>query len=349
MSSARLQDFTRHYRDRTPIGRPVAIPSWIVSVALHGTLLIVLATTMKSCGSGVPGAAEGQFREVGIYIDAPEQQPNEQQPPAEPTPQTEPPSALATSADPIVDTARQVQDTASDVQDLLDIPDTQEPLLGIGGALPTGTADTTSPLAVADSVRGGSAGAGQPFPVGQGQTPFFGIRDSGTRFVYVVDKSGSMSKHGAMRMAKAELLASLKTLDATQQFQIIFYSNHPVVMSTPRGGSELLWATDINKTLAQQFVAGVQPDGGTDHMPALIRALKLNPDVVFFLTDAEEPRLSSGQLDRIRRLNGSRARIHCIEFGTGPKLGNVENFLQKLARENGGSYRYHDITRFARR
>lgn len=347
MASARLQTFSRRYRERTPIGRPVAIPSWVVSVALHGTLLIVLATTMKSCGSGQPQGTEGAFREVGIYVDTPEQSPSEPVAPSEQAAQVEPSASSQTATDAIADTAAQLSESAGPLQDLLDVPDAQDPVLGIGGALATGTADTAAPLSSPRGLRGSSAAAGHPFPTGQGQTPFFGIRDSGTRFVYVVDKSGSMSNHGAMRVAKAELLASLNTLDATQQFQIVFYSNHPVVMSTPRGDATLLWATDINKTLARQFVSGVQPDGGTDHMPALIRALKLNPDVIFFLTDAEEPRLSAGQLDRIRRLNGSRARIHCIEFGTGPKLGNVENFLQKLARENGGSYRYHDVTRFA--
>ncbi len=349
MGSARLQTFTRRYRERTPIGHPVVLPSWVVSVALHGTLLIVLASTMKSCGSGQPGGTEGRFREVGIYVDAAEKETTEPVALPEQPSQAVPSQSLQTTHDAIADAAERLAESANSLQDLLDVPDAQDPVLGIGGALPTGKAESTRSLATTRGLRGGSAAAGHPFPTGQGQTPFFGIRDSGTRFVYVVDKSGSMSKHGAMRMAKAELLASLNSLDATQQFQIIFYSNHPVVMSTPRGGSELLWATDINKTLAQQFVASIQPDGGTDHMPALIRALKLNPDVVFFLTDAEEPRLSAGQLDRIRRLNASRARIHCIEFGTGPKLGNIENFLQKLARENGGSYRYHDVTRFAQR
>jgi Ca-activated chloride channel family protein len=78
-------------------------------------------------------------------------------------------------------------------------------------------------------------------------------------------------------------------------------------------------------------------------------ALRMNPEVIFFLTDALEPPLWPKDLERIRTMNGGRVRIHSIEFGQGPELGvdaNIGNFLRKLANQNGGSYRYHDVTRF---
>ena len=93
---------------------------------------------------------------------------------------------------------------------------------------------------------------------------------------------------------------------------------------------------------------GVQPDGGTDHMPALKKALRYQPDHLFFLTDADQPILSARELNEIKTLNAGRTKIHCVEFGKGSELSG-DNFLKKLARDNGGTYRYRDVTRFGRR
>ena len=70
-------------------------------------------------------------------------------------------------------------------------------------------------------------------------------------------------------------------------------------------------------------------------------ALKLQPDVVFFLTDGDEPRMSPNQLAKIRQY-AAGTTINTIEFGMGPKQGGF-NFLQRLASQNGGAYAYVDI------
>ena len=59
--------------------------------------------------------------------------------------------------------------------------------------------------------------------------------------------------------------------------------------------------------------------------------------------DADEPRLSASQLDKIHRLAGGIS-INTIEFGFSAKSGST-SFLAKLARQNGGEYVYVDITR----
>ncbi|MBR9801380.1 hypothetical protein GYB59_06645, partial [bacterium] len=82
---------------------------------------------------------------------------------------------------------------------------------------------------------------------------------------------------------------------------------------------------------------------GTSHFPALLKALSYSPEVILFLTVAAEPELSARQLAEIERKNNGRAAIHCIEFGLGPSI-NVDNFLNRLARQNGGTYRYRDMT-----
>ena len=47
----------------------------------------------------------------------------------------------------------------------------------------------------------------------------------------------------------------------------------------------------------------------------------------------------------IKQLNQGRTRIHCIEFGDGPPPSRVDpdNWLHRLARDNGGTYRYCDV------
>jgi len=72
-------------------------------------------------------------------------------------------------------------------------------------------------------------------------------------------------------------------------------------------------------------------------------ALGMSPDVVFFLTDADEPRLTDEELGRVRRWNRS-ATIHSIEFGFGPQR-NSDSFLARLAQQNGGQHVYVDVSR----
>jgi hypothetical protein len=72
-------------------------------------------------------------------------------------------------------------------------------------------------------------------------------------------------------------------------------------------------------------------------------AIRLQPDVIFFLTDADEPRLSPRQLADIHR-RAAGIVINAIEFGFGPET-TADNFIKRLARKNGGQYSYVDISR----
>ena len=171
-------------------------------------------------------------------------------------------------------------------------------------------------------------------------TELFGTVATGSRFIYVFDKSGSTS--GApMKAAKRELLASLQKLNRVQQFQIIFYDRRPHAL-TLAGNARLFWADDESMQLAETFIRRVEAGGGTNHYDALRKALGLNPDVVFLFTDADEPTLKDEELERLKRTNRS-ATIHTFEFGIGRKTSADDNFLKRLAAENGGDYSYVDL------
>ena len=325
-------------------GSLTAIPGWLASAAMHAALLAILLTTgVPSCNSAGDAVGEpgGDFRQVGLVVKEPETTTEPQDSSDSEVPETsETIRAVPTPPQPAAE-----QSPMPPVP--LSLPQEGPPLLGPGGAPP--------PVSAAPDVRNlvkptGPPRVGGTGGVGPGEVQFFGAKDKASQVVYVLDCSGSMS--GApLAEAKARLLASLESLDNTQRFQIIFYNQQTLVMSL-RGeqGTELYWATDINRTLARQFISSVDAEAGTDHVPALLKALSFKPEVVYLLTDAEEPQLSALELNRIRLANRGRTRIHTIGFGEGlPALnGSRVSFLEVLAQQNGGTYRYQDVTALRR-
>jgi hypothetical protein len=176
-------------------------------------------------------------------------------------------------------------------------------------------------------------------------TMVFGVSGTGSRFVYVFDRSDSMNGHGGrpLRVAKAELIRSLKTLSKKQQFQIIFY-NDKAKPYQPSGTSlQLVQGESSQVALAERYVKSIAAFGGTKHDIALKMALRMSPDVIFFLTDARIPRLSGGELADIRRrAEQSGTTIHAIEFGPEPGAPD-DSFLRALAAQNNGTYQYIDV------
>lgn len=184
------------------------------------------------------------------------------------------------------------------------------------------------------------------FRFGYARTKLFGLEGEGNKFVYIFDRSGSMGGSGrnALEVAKSELSASLETLGDIHQFQIIFYSDEPRSFALPGQQGRLLFANDRSKLAVAEYLRGVVADGSTRHEDALLTGLRLLPDVIFFLTDGDEPGMSPDELERIQRLNGGQTVIHTIEFGLGARRERG-NFLEQLARDNDGEYTYVDFTR----
>ncbi|MBQ18541.1 MAG: hypothetical protein CMJ65_15610 [Planctomycetaceae bacterium] len=318
---------------RTVQGR--AIPGWIVSVILHGLLLIACAISLRSC-QAAPGEGPGEYRDVGLFVKTATTSPRE-------TPAKADPPAPRQDNSPPAEEPRE----NSTVEQLLALPATTAPaILGPGARMPDSPLANPSRLLTNRSVKGGSPLSG----LEKGETRFLGIRDKGTRFVYVLDRSASMFQHHALEVAKAELLTSLQHLDETQHFQVIFYNEAtPRLLTLGDRDNAMHRATDINKTLARQHIAGVTPDGGTRHFPALMKALSLGPEVIYFLTDADvNSQITPADLDRLSSRNRGRCRIHAIKFGLGAELA-PNHYVKRLATRNGGRYRYRDIKSFSSR
>lgn len=320
------------------------LPSWLASIWLHILILIVAMFGLRSCtGTGDRGEAETEWKSVGLVTRAAANGAEAEAPSAETAETSTPTTEFETSDVPAFD------------EHAFDAPPTSMAEIQ-GGEFPEVIGPGAGVASFSKSVPESSLTTGEiatgpiaPAGLARGETEFLGIRDSGQTFVYVVDISGSMSSPPeAMAAAKIELMTSLASLNADQQFQIIFYNERPHIMRLPGKPPEKLYpATDINRTLARQIIASVQPDLGTSHMPAMMAALEIEPDVIFFLTDAEDPALSAKDLDQIRRINSDRARIHAVEFGKGAKL-NASSALERLAQQNNGAYQYRDVMKLRR-
>ena len=132
---------------------------------------------------------------------------------------------------------------------------------------------------------GTAPGAGTARPPGAAlgkaaQTYVFGVPGTGRQFLYLFDRSASMTAFEGrpFTAAKRELAKSLRNLESTHQFQVIFY-NHRTIVYNPLYPQppKMMFGEEENKQRAEQWARGVMADGGTDHMQALKLALGLGP------------------------------------------------------------------------
>ena len=176
---------------------------------------------------------------------------------------------------------------------------------------------------------------------GKVKVSLFETEGTGSKFVFVIDYSASMTEKGGrpFRAAKNHLLASLEPLTDFQQFNIIFFNDKHVVW---REGRQLPWANEQNKESAKTFVQGRVAHGGTEICSPLLAAIRLNPDVIFFLSDGEETDAPTGnQFADIRR-NNRGIQINTIQFGVGAARTD-RSFLRTIAVQNGGQYQYINV------
>ncbi len=78
--------------------------------------------------------------------------------------------------------------------------------------------------------------------------------------------------------------------------------------------------------------------GGTDHGNALRRALAFRPNVLYFLTDADN--VSPDDVRTATRINAHHTIIHAVEVSGA--ASRPDGPLHKLAADNGGTYRRLD-------
>ena len=209
---------------------------------------------------------------------------------------------------------------------------------------PKGAVSSLAPVLNHVSADGGpdsspSGGGESGSPGAGGSTTFFQVPARGLTIVYLIDGSASMGPKGALARARRELLASLQRLPAAARFQIIVYNDSAQPL-LPRFQH---WLTPDPETFHQIQVKlnELHAEGGTDHAHALYRALVDSPDVLYFLTDADD--LDPKLLGEITRRNQRRTAIHVIELKDGSP--SRSDRLLQLARENRGAYHPVNLSR----
>ncbi|QDT01074.1 VWA domain-containing protein [Adhaeretor mobilis] len=316
---------------------PAAWPAWLASVVVHGLLLcavIALASPPEQ-----RGIADTPDREAGIVLKSTSDdtvmfeeegdvEAVEESAPAQTPIQTPAVRSTATAGKSVAET--------NPAEPL------SPPLAGIGSLTsddaPLGNANTMA-------AESGSGGVGRAVgKIGRTKVKLFGVEGEGTRFVYVLDRSDSMNGTPMVAL-KRQLIASLNSLESVHQFHLIFF-NHKTRIWRGDGiqNGRTAFATDANLRSVARFIEGMTADGGTYRWEALQKALALRPDVVFFLTDADNPMPGADVLKAVTRAGRQGTAIQTIEFGIG-RESRRDNFLKHLAKETGGGYDYVDVRR----
>ena len=301
--------------------------AWAASLAAH--TLLTAGVVYFGVQGGVEAGGDAVEREVGVVLR------ESSQPPA-PLESDSTTDSETTEPTPPIDAApSDVALAPSPFSDLLtDLlgkqPEGAGPPVSAGGAPPPPPA---------------GGGARPKLPLNQTEVSFYGVTGVGSRFVFALDRSTSMTG-GPIRSAKAELLQSLQAIEETHRFHILFFNTRVKPLDLSGGKNRLAYGTDENKRRAARFVGSITAQGGTERKLALDTALRQRPDVIFFLTDDDSP-MTPGEMAEVLADAIGAVTIHAVEFGKGPDHGR-RNFLVELAERTGGSRCYVDTTRLPR-
>jgi Mg-chelatase subunit ChlD len=167
-------------------------------------------------------------------------------------------------------------------------------------------------------------------------TEFFGIGGYGQTFVYVVDASGSMSENGKFDRARYELLQSIEQLASDQRYFVVFYNDE----AHPMDGGEPVLATQNEIAKTVRWVNSAYADGGTNPLPALLYALSLRPDAIYFLSDGQFEPVTAAQVRNSNRRRNRRSLkqvpIHTIAFVDRMTIP----LMRTIAEHSGGEFRF---------
>jgi len=172
----------------------------------------------------------------------------------------------------------------------------------------------------------------------------------GKNFVFIIDRSDSMSQDSRLAAAKQALASTMEKLQPDQNFYIYFFGDETFHMTNRR----LMTATPGNISSTRQWVQSMKPGGLTNPRDALTDAFeKLNPSTIWLLSDGKftsvkRIKYGSGRtrllglpsVQRVvRKLNTSKGvRINTIGFAA--REDQVDASLKDIAKENGGTYSF---------
>jgi hypothetical protein len=201
-----------------------------------------------------------------------------------------------------------------------------------------------------DGAGGGEGNGGGPMamfgtPGGGGigpKGPVFGNGGNAHEIVFLCDATGSMLNK--MATLKDELNKAVVGLRPIQSFDIIFYQD----VKVEQFQKNLVPATPEIKRKAGAYLEGVTSEGVTDPIPALTAALKLKPQLLYFLTDAADFPDTKAVTDTIAQYNkDNKIKINTILFVEDKteheKNIESEGLMKSIAEKSGGRFRWVEM------
>jgi hypothetical protein len=171
----------------------------------------------------------------------------------------------------------------------------------------------------------------------------------GKNFVFIIDKSKSMTQDNRLVGAKQALARTMEKLSPDENYYIYFFDDKTVGMEEGR----LLEATSGNISGTRRWVDSLSPSGFTNPREALVGAFeKLKPSTIWLLSDGKFSSVKHVKkggktrlvplpsvLEMIRKLNvEGHVRVNTIGFAARPS--QVDASLKNIAENNGGTFKF---------
>ena len=305
-------------------------PPWLVSLASHGMLMLSLAFFTFASLQEEPFILTASICEADDL--APE------------IPLVQLVSweeSLSSPSDSITDLLELEAPVEMPVVEPMTIPIVESETLLASEQMPTASSMMIE-IATDQSAKGSKEGTGESTetkaPATEGRVQFFGVKEEASRVVFVVDNSGSMQR-GRMETTLDELNYAVQRLKEGQQFYVIFYSDQAYPMYYPNSVDSMQPATRENKKKLAKWLRTVEICLGGRLLDAIEMASKLDPQVVFLMSDGDIR--SQRVMQSLTDTEAWDFRIH--SFGMEVRTKQHAENLAAIAQANEGAFTVVDV------
>ena len=151
--------------------------------------------------------------------------------------------------------------------------------------------------------------------------------------IFVLDRSGSMSG-SSWEQAKSGLAKALSRLHPEDYFNIVLFNNDYKAMA-----SSPVRATENNISTGHYFVNSHDASGGTEALPALIRAMDMSHHkgkvkMIVFITDGSVG--NEADITTVVNQHIGNARLFSVGIGSTPN----SHLLKKVSGQGRGTFSY---------
>jgi len=205
---------------------------------------------------------------------------------------------------------------------------------GLGQGYGSGVGDGTGALAPF-GVPGGGGGLGP-------KSNFIGLGGNAKRIAFVCDASGSMLN--MFDSLRVELRKSVSSLIPIQSFNVVFFRDEGLQAADLR---TLLIATPENKRKTFEFLDTMSPHGQTNPIPALEAVSKMQPELIYLLTDGDFSGPGNAAVVEYcqKQFGATKTKINTIAFVARESKDNPTDLeyvkvLQQIAKSSGGKFKF---------